>query len=74
MYNKFSEAFGFPSSPNEGSSDVFLALMRDVAWQKQKNFQVILKNFEKAKKKNPNRVKELIEMLEIAQEHWDRAI
>jgi flagellin-specific chaperone FliS len=47
--------------------------MRDLAWQKQKNFQVILKNLEKAKKKNPKRVKELIEMLEIVKEHWDRA-
>jgi RNAse (barnase) inhibitor barstar len=73
MYNEFSEAFGFPVSPNEGSSDVFLDFMRDLAWQKQKNFQVILKNLEKAKKKNPNRVKELIEMLEIVKEHWDRA-
>lgn len=74
MYNEFAEAFSFPSSPNQGSSDVFLDFMRDLGWPKQKNFQVILKNLEKAKKKNPNRVKELIEILEIVKEHWDREL
>lgn len=72
MYNEFAEAFGFPFSPNQGSLDVLLDYMRDLAWHKVKNYKVILTNLEKAKKKNLNQVNEVIHLLEIIKEYWDR--
>ena len=71
MYNEFEEAFSFPPSSNRGSIDVLLDFMRDLGWQKIKNYQVILTNLEKAKKKNPAQLNEIISILEIIKEYWD---
>lgn len=73
MYAEFAEAFVFPSSPNEGSLDVLLDFMRDLAWQKENWVEVQLKNVEKAKKKNLSNYNELVRLLELIRDHWEEA-
>lgn len=73
MYVEFSEAFQFPSSPNEGSLDVLLDFMRDLAWLKEKHIEVILTNVDKAKKRNLSRYEELLRILDIIKKHWEEA-
>lgn len=73
MYSEFSEAFQFPSSPNEGSLDVLLDFMRDLAWLKEKHVEVILTNVDKAKKKNRSRFEDLLSILTIIKDYWEEA-
>ena len=71
MYREFDEAFSFPPTTNYGSLDVLLDYMRDLGWQKIKNYKIILTNLEKAEKKSLLQVREVISLLEIIKEYWD---
>ena len=71
MYKEFDEAFSFPPTTNYGSLDVLLDYMRDLGWQKIKNYKIILTNLEKAEKKSLLQVREVISLLEIIKEYWD---
>lgn len=73
MYAECAEAFDFSSSTNEGSLDVLLDFMSDLAWQKENWVEVQLKNVEKAKKKNLSNYKELVCLLEIIRDYWEEA-
>lgn len=71
MYKEFAEAFSFPSTPNYGSLDVLLDYMRDLGWQKVKNYKIVLTNLDKAEKKSADEVKEIMRLLDIVKEYWD---
>jgi len=72
MYKEFDEAFSFPPTTNYGSLDVLLDYMRDLGWQKIKNYKIVLTNLDKANKKDVDEVREVIDFLEIVKEYWDR--
>jgi len=67
-YHEFEKAFDFPNSPNHGSIDVLIDYIQDLGWQKEKNFKVILKNYDKSPPRNRT---EIDRFMTIAKEYWN---